>query len=67
MDNDELIPSTLRRLIERPERFRLVADGRLAVFTSEGRVFLYNRETRDAFEVRPDYDSGITTNYIGKG
>lgn len=38
---------------------RVVWDGELVVIGGEGRLFLYNRTTRKAFELVPDYQTGV--------
>lgn len=45
-------------------RFRVIWNGELTVLAGEDRLFLFNRTLRQAFELKPDFEFGVTVHRL---
>lgn len=52
----------VRRAVEagNRDRLRVVHWGELTILACGDKLFLYNQSNRRAYEVRPDFESGVT-------
>ncbi len=64
----EITTADLRRIVDNSDECGevpiIVANGQLVVFQWRDRLFIYSRRANKAYEIKPDFEFGLTVNQL---